>query len=414
MTLWLLLGLLIASGVISGAETAVFSLPKAVRRQLVAKSSRVRRLLSRPSSLLVTLLLANLVINVAYFSVSATWSMALAREGHGGLSALVGVGSVLAIVVFGEIVPKTLALGSPGVVVARLTPAMQLLSFGLTPAVAVSEAIIRVLEGLIPGIHRRAEPVAAADFKSALGSRAAMGAYRTVELTLLEDVVDFGTRRARQLMTPRVQVAFLDLADGRAAWQAAMAEHTHHDYPVCNGTLDEIVGTVNTARVLTSERPLEDLIEAPLFVPENVSAERLVGRMAAEGRRIAILLDEFGGVDGVVSLSALAHAVLGEIEPMASVDPLRIERRGASLVVRGDLPLHELEEEAGVAFAARRADTVGGMLAEALGRLPRRGDAVTVEGWRLRVVDGDGRSGAARVLVRPTAESDSPPAEPDA
>lgn len=401
MRLVALIALLLMSAAVSGSETAVFSLRPADRRRLAAGSAFARSLLADPGGLLIALLLANLAINVAYFSLSAAWSLDLASRGMTAASATVGVGSVLALILIGEIVAKTVALAMPVAIVGTVGPGLVVLRALLRPVVAVSRAATAAIESLVIG--REAAPAApgASDFKSALASRATVGAYRGIELALLHDVIDFGERRARQLMTPRVRVAFLDVDDGREVWLATMAEQPHVEYPVCRGTPDQLLGVVNAAEFLSApDTPRVDLVRPALLAPMGLSAERLVQRMQDEGARLAVLLDEWGGVAGVVGLTALTRAVLGEIVPRP--DPgarSGIERRGdGSAVVAGGLPLHVLADELGVELETRRADSVGGAIAEVVGRVPRRGDEVAVEGWRMRVLDG-GRT-VPRVLVR--------------
>lgn len=418
MRLVALILLLAVSAVVSGSETAVFSLRPADRRRLSAASAFARSLLADPGGLLIALLLANLAVNVAFFSISAAWSLDLAERDAPVASALVGVGSVLALILVGEIAAKTVALAMPTAIVRSLAPALAVLRVVLSPLVGVSRAATDVIQSLVMGRDAVTATPGASDFKSALASRATVGAYRGIELALLHDVIDFGERRARQLMTPRVRVAFLDVDDPRGAWLETMARRPHMEYPVCQGSPDKLLGVVNAAECLAApETPRLDLVRPALLAPVNLSAERLVRRMQQEGARIAVLLDEHGGVAGVVGLAALTRAVLGEIVPTpdpAAGGPGRIERRrDGAVIVDGDLPLHVLTDEYGVEFSTRRADSVGGALAEAVGRVPRRGDELAVEGWRLRVVDDSRRIPRVLVRRRVGAERDEPTSDGD-
>ena len=396
---WLVVLLLLAA-VVAAAETAVFSLQPADRRRLVAQHASVAAALARPTSLLVTLLLANLLLGVAYFSVGAHVSLALLAEGRSLLSAGFACASVVALIVFGEVLPKTLALASPSALVTLLAPLLLLLRLVLAPLVLAGEAATRLIEAALPGV--RPEPLAADDFKTALSRRAAIGTYHAVELALLHDVIDFGELRARNLMVPRVDVAFLDLRAPREAWIAAMKARPFAEYPVCDGSPDRLAGTVRAAVVLTRPRdPVAALLRPALVAPVSIGAERLVERMRREGRRLAILLDEHGGVAGLVGLGALSRAVLGEIETLPEAARNAIEHRaGGVLLVRGECPVRLLEEAAGVALPVRRADTVAGAVAESLGRLPRRGDEVLADEVRLRVLSVRRRR-AELVVLRP-------------
>lgn len=401
----LLLVLLTLSALVSGSETALFSLRPTERRRLATARPALGRLLARPGQLLVTLLLANLVINVAYFSLVASLCLEWQQAGSPMLALGVGVGALLAIIVFSEILPKTLALVDPRALATRLSGFLVVLSRALAPAVVLSGVATQFLEALLLRSPAR-DGLLPRDFKSALSGGAALGRYHAVELALLHDVVDFGVRRARTLMVPRVEVAFLDLDASPGQWRAAMRERPFTDYPVVRGGADELVGTVNAARFLSSpDTQREQLLEPALLAPQSMEAERLVLRMQEEGRRLAILLDEHGGVAGVLGLAQLMGSVLGEVVPDDASGARR--RPGGGLLLQGATPLHVLEELHGLQLPRRRSETLAGALVEALGRVPQRGDEWRVGGWRLRVLSLRGQR-ADQILARP-----SPPEEPE-
>jgi len=397
---WAIMGLLlICSGLVSGSETAIFSLRPAERRRLTSGRPLIANLLARPASLLVTLLVANLLVNVGYFTLSSSISLGLQGQGRPLAAALVAFGSLGAIVIFGEILPKTLALGSPSRTVLMMGPALVGLRTVLSPAAAVGTALTRMVENLLPGTPLRSPEVDSNDFKAALSSGPALGAYRAVELALLHDVVDVADRRARALMVPRVDVAFLDIQQPAREWVARMGLQPYSDYPVVSGSRDNLLGTVNAARFLSDVgADRKTLIEEALLAPLGIGAEALVLRMHGERQRLAVLLDEYGGVSGVVGLASLCHAVLGEVERLPDAPWVRRDR--GMLVVRGDCPVHVLQDELGLDLASRGSETLGGVLAEALGRLPRRGDELRLAGWRLRVVAMRGRR-VGRVVLKP-------------
>ena len=401
MVTWLLmLGLLVVSALLSAAETAVLSLQPAERRRMVGQRGPAAAVLRKPTALLVTLLLANLLANVAYFTAGARHGLELQAAGRPVAAWALGIASVLALVVLGEILPKTLALLGPARLVWALAPALLALRVALRPLVLVGETSTRLVESLI--LRGRPEPAAPAvdDFQSAVSWRAAHGTYPPVEVALLHDVIAFGERRARDLMVPRVDVEFLDVREPREAWVAQMAAQPHAEYPVCDGTPDRLLGTVHAAAVLGQPawNPLAAL-EPPLLAPQSISAERLVERLQSEGRRLAILLDEHGGVVGAVGLKALSVSVLGEIEGQPASRHVLLRPRPDTLIVPGDYPLHRLESEDGIRLPARRARTVGGAVAESLGRVTRCGDEVLLDDWRLRVASMRGRR-VESVVVR--------------
>jgi len=395
--------LLLCSGLVSGSETAVFSLQPAERRRLASGRPLMGGLLAEPARLLVALLVANLLINVGYFTLSASISLEFQGQGRPLAAVLTALASLGGIVVVGEILPKTLALVSPARLVLFLCPALLFLRTALAPLIAVGAALTRISERLLMGEPVTHDEVDSNDFKSALSSGVAMGAYRAVELALLHDVVDVAERRARALMIPRVDIAFLDIRQTPREWVQSMAEQPQRDYPVVAGSRDNLLGTINGARFLRDvQGDRQALIEEPLLAPLSIGAESLVLRMQSEGRELAILLDEHGGVSGLVRLASLCQAILGEVERLPEARWVRRER--GLVLVQGDCPVHVLQDELGFEFASRKSDTLGGVLGEVLGRLPRRGDEIRMAGWRLRVASMRGRR-VGRVALMPTRMS---------
>ncbi|MDG2149128.1 MAG: CNNM domain-containing protein [Planctomycetota bacterium] len=398
MTLLTMAALLFCSGAVSGCETAVFSLKALERRTLSERNRAVAALLARPSRLLVSLLLANLIINVGYFTLSASLSLRYVEQGHTGLAVAVAAISLGGMVVGGEIVPKMFALTGGPATVARMAPALSVLSFVLAPAVLVGSWVTEALEGLLFR-SRQPRAVNSSDIKVILGEGRKSGSYRGVELALLNDVIDFGERKAKALMVSRVDMTVLDMRDNRNHWVEVMSSSPHTDYPVIDGAPDALVGVINAARFLLEPGlSREALLEPAMLAPLGIGAERLVLRMIDERQRLAILLDEFGGVAGVVGQAQLSRELLGEIEPSAA-GPVEHLSDGAALV-SGQCPVHRLEEELGLALQARRAGTVGGAVAEALAAVPRRGDELRLEGWRLRVLSMRGHR-VDRLFVTP-------------
>ena len=403
MTWVIMVLLLLCSGLVSGSETAVFSLQPAERRRLASGRPLMGGLLAEPARLLVALLVANLLINVGYFTLSASISLEFQDQGRPLAAVLTALASLGGIVVVGEILPKTLALVSPARLVLYLCPALLLLRTALAPLIAVGAALTRITERLLMGEPVTHEEVDSNDFKSALSSGVAMGAYRAVELALLHDVVDVAERRARALMIPRVDIAFLDIRQTPREWVQRMAEQPQRDYPVVAGSRDNLLGTINGARFLRDvQGDRQALIEDPLLAPLSIGAESLVLRMQSEECELAILLDEHGGVSGLVRLASLCQAILGEVERLPEARWVRRER--GLVWVQGDCPVHVLQDELGFEFASRKSDTLGGVLGEVLGRLPRRGDEIRLAGWRLRVASMRGRR-VGRVALMPTRMS---------
>lgn len=402
VTLLVLLALLVASALIAGFETAVFSLRRAERRRLAAAGGATAAVLAQRDRLLQALLLGNLFVNVAYYSVVSALVLDVMKAGHVAAGLAISAGTVMLLILLGEILPKNVALRRAPWLVERLAGPFVVLRVLLTPVTTVATGVSHALEGVLLG-GREPPPAPGIDeFKRVVAMHASSGAFGAVERELIKDVVDFGGRRADDLMVPRVDVVFLDLQDAPERWIATMRRTPHADYPVCDGAPDALAGMLRAARFLRDpamER--RALIEPAVFVPGSVRAEALLDRLHRERARLAVVLDEFGGIEGLVGLSDLARVALGEVaEPL---QPPIVPRRGGGFLVGGSTRLADLEERLGLEVPARRADTVGGAIAELLGAVPRRGDEVVVAGWRVRVLAVRNRR-VERVALRPAVD----------
>lgn len=399
VTLTVLAALLVTSAMIAGFETAVFSLRRAERRRLTEAGGATAAVLARRDELLQALLLGNLFVNVGYYSAVSASVLDLFAAGRVALGVLLSATTVVLLILLGEIVPKNVALRRRVWMVERLAAPFVALRVVLRPFTAVATLTSRALEALILG-GREPPPAPGLDeFKRVVAMQASLGAYGAVQSELIKDVVDFGRRRADDLMVPRVDVVFLDLHEPPGAWIETMRGAPHGDYPVCDGEPDAMVGMMRAARFLrdpTGDR--RALTEPAIFVPSTVKAEALLDRLHRERARVAVVLDEFGGLEGLVGLADLARVALGEVaEPQgASIAP----RPGGGFSVAGGTRLADLEERVGLVLPVRRADTLGGALAEMLGSVPRRGDEVLATGWRLRVLSVRNRR-VERVALRP-------------
>ena len=422
--------LLIGSGLASGSETALFSLTHADRRAIEGRpgARAVGRLLARPRVLLLLVLVLNMTVNVAYFAAASVLS---ARAG-GVAAAAVGAGSVLMIVLVGEVLAKVIARntrqGFSRLVAPPLLAVRTLLEGPLTWLDAL---VLGPLARLIaPGA--RAPVPAAADELTALVELQSTR-FTAEERRWLSRVLGLSDLRASAVMTPRVDLAWLDASAGIDETRAALAAAGHHQLAVCEGGPDSgIVGILDAKRYLAAAElrpsgppPFSRYTRPPLFVPERARLDRVMVRFRDEGRSIAVCVDETGGVAGLIEIEDIVGAVLGQPArhtpadtEAASPPALRVRMAGADA---WDLParlgLHELagmfehvlDPETRGRIETAQADTVGGLGGELLGRVPQAGDEATLPalesgGIALRAVEVEGRAvQTVRLIIDPPA-----------
>lgn len=221
---------------------------------------------------------------------------------------------------------------------------------------------------------------------------------------LLDNIFELSHRMARQIMVPRADVVYLSRDRGLEENLAAARESGHTRFPLCEGDLDHVVGLVHI-KDLFRTGPVEDLtavMREMAFVPETLELDRLLKRMRTEHAHMAAVLDEYGGVSGIVTLENVIEEIVGQIQDEFDMEPPRIVQKGPDVFqVSGALLVQELEEELGVEFSDRNEDTVGGVVLSELGGSPSVGDRVELGPLEIEVRDVDlNRVKSVRVWVR--------------
>lgn len=232
---------------------------------------------------------------------------------------------------------------------------------------------------------------------------ASSGALTGQERSLILNTLSLGRRRAKQIMVPRVRVAYLDLKKSMDENRGVMNAHLYSRLPLCDGGMDNVVGVVHTKEFLSAYNAEGDssvlgLIARPaVFAPEGISLDQLLVLFDQKKTQLAFLVDEHGGVEGIVTLRDVVDELVGEpIEKDAG------EEKNGRIIMGGDTPLHEVRERLNKPEWAgeEQVVTIGGLVASQLGRIPRPGEEADVEGVRIRVLEADARA-VRKVSVTP-------------
>ena len=426
----LLLSLIILNGVFAMSELAIASSRKTRLQQWAADgnsgAAAALKLAEEPNQLLATVQIGITLIGIVtgFFGGSALSTPVSAQLSRipalapysDALSILLVVGLVTYLsLVVGELVPKRLALQSPERLAVLVAPPMTLLSRIASPIVrllgASSEVILRVL-----GVrHSDDPPVTEEEIAILLQEGTAAGVFTPGEHELLEGVFDLGDRDVRDLMTPRYRLVALDLNAPMDENFRKMADSPHHLFPVYEGELDNLIGMVPVKKLWAASLSgdpidLRGLAEPALIVPESMPALDVVKRFQRRPNTAAMVVDEYGGIQGLLSLHDLIEAITGDLGETQKGNGEAVQRPDGSWLLDGALPVHQVRnllhlgplpgEEAG------DFETLGGFLMASLGRIPEVGDAFVWDNRSFEVVDMDGRR-IDRVLVSnvpPTAE----------
>jgi putative hemolysin len=340
-------------------------------------------------------------------------SPALAPYASGlSLAVMVVVVTYLSLII-GELVPKRLALIHPEALASLVARPLHVLATIARPVVRVLSlstdavlALFRVRAATGPSLTQE-------EIQGLIAQGRLEGVLHAAEHRLLDNVLALDDRDAGSAMTPRAEIAYLELRGTSERWQEALARAGHDVLPVCDGGLDQVVGFVRAADVLRQllaggTPDLAALASPPLFVPHSVSLLRLLEQFRRSQLPIALVVDEYGNVDGIVSLSDVLAAVVGDLQALGGEDEMIVAREDGSWLVDGMLPLEDLERDVGSTGLVEQAEghyrTVSGLAMHALGRVPRVADRFERGGLRFEIVDMDGNR-VDRVLV---ARGDAP------
>jgi magnesium and cobalt exporter, CNNM family len=406
------------------AEIALVSIRRSRVEQMVEEgrpgARRVQRLLEDPGRFLAVSQLGLTVIGFlasAYAAVSLSQTLAGVLEGFGmdpgtadGVS-LVIVTVILALftIVFAELVPKTLALAHPERFALTLAGPLDVLGRILAPVVALLTGITRAVTRVI-GVDISAEAqITAEELRLIVERGGEQGILEAEEEQMINAVIELGDRRLHEVMVPRIAIVALPASSSFDEAVDRIIDEGHSRLPVYETSVDEVVGILYAKDLLpflksSSDAPsnLRSMLRTPVFVPESMTIDDLLHEFQRRKVHIAIVLDEYGGTAGLVTIEDLLEEIVGEIQDEYDVEePLvemldehtaRVDGRASvdDLLDLWDLKL-QLEDE-------DEYDTVGGLVYHRIGGIPQPGDEIHVDGLRLTVETTDGRR-VGKVLV---------------
>ncbi len=416
----LLLG---ASALFSGAETALFNLSREQLRRFRTARSPLRRATARlmddPRRLLVTVLFGNNVVNVALFATSVVLIQAVGHRFPAARSEwriLIGTATPLAVILFGEVAPKSVGAIMPGWFAPLVSLPLTALEYLVTPIrVVLVGGVVAPLERLITGRRLHEPPLMTTDELQAVVELSEReGAVTPDEGDMLVEVLALGQRRVREAMTPRVEVVGCDLATPMDEVLGLFRRSRLTKLLVYAGKMDHVVGIVYAKTAyLHPEGPLRRLVRPVHFVPETKTVESLLKVFHSRRIQFAVVVDEYGGLAGVVTVEDCLELIVGDIEdetdrPTAEA----VQRLGPSAYrLAGDLSVRSWEDLFGARLpeSGGRYATLAGFVTSLLGRLPAEGERIRWGNVEFRIEEVRRRR-VTWVRVRLRDASESPPA----
>jgi putative hemolysin len=420
-------------GFFVAAEIALVSVRRSRIDQLVEGGSpsarRVRRLIDDPGRFLAVSQIGLTFIGFfasAYAAVSLVSGLQALLESLGvnaaaaGGTALVVVTIILALftIIFAELIPKSIALASPERFALFLARPIDLIARALGPLVTVMSGITRWVTRSI-GVDMNQEAAISADELRLIVERGGeQGVLEAEEEQMINAVIELGDRRVHEVMVPRVAIAAVESDATLEEAIDLVVEVGHSRIPVYHDTIDEIVGILYAKDLLPYLKndagprpPLRKLLRPPVLVPESMTVDDLLHEFQRRKVHIAVVLDEYGGTAGLVSIEDLLEEIVGEIQDEYVVEePMVVRLSDHEARVDGRADVDEILELFDLDLKledAEEYDTVGGLVYHRIGGVPSPGDSVDVDGLRLTVESTDGRR-VGKVLVTRQLKGDEP------
>ncbi|MBN1268282.1 MAG: HlyC/CorC family transporter [Kiritimatiellae bacterium] len=378
--------LMCCSAFFSSAETIFFSMSPLTVRRLGQRSpsagTRIRGILAYPTRLLATILIGNTIVNVAIAVLGFSLAERLAPQRGEAIS--IPVVTVL-LVIFGEAGPKRVGLLLAEPLAILYAPLVIAVTRILAPLRALLEQLTKRLERFF---RPRGRTLSEEEFETVLEISSEEGILNADELALIKAIIRLEDMRASDVMTPRVDIIGLEAAEDPAAVLARARASRRGYLPIYRDQLDNIEGFLDVRKfLLDPEHRIENAHLPPFFVPENSPLSRLLIQFQREHRRIAVVVDEYGGTAGVITRGDMLEEITGEIyNELNKPRPLFQPAGPHRWLVDANIRIEELNRKLRLHLEAEGAERIAGWIGAHAGHVARQGDVVEAQGCRVTVL----------------------------
>ena len=397
----LLAAFLLLSAFFSGSEAALLSVQRIRLAHLInlkiSGASRVAKLIEHPEKLLPPILLGNNLVNTGAAAIATSIAITLIEDES--LAVLVATASVtIALLVIGETVPKTIATKHPEKFSILVAAPIQVLAWILRPISYVLQVISMATASLFGGRSSVGE-ITEEEIKAIVQVGSERGAVEQGEADIIRRVLEFGDRKVNELMTPRPEIITVVEGTSVADFFKIYNENYHTRFPVIRNNLDDVTGFIAVKDVMrqlskgsTYDSSITSAIRSVRFVPETKKVQELFDEMRSSGDQMVMVVDEFGGIAGLVTLKRLIEGMVGRVgdkeENDQSVEITPLDENTVEL--DAGLSISEANERLGLDLPFGEYETVAGFLLEQLGRIPTRDVVVVHQNFRCAVVEMKG------------------------
>jgi putative hemolysin len=388
--------LILLSGFFSSSEIAMFSLAKHRVEALVEEgrpsAKTIDHLKSNPHRLLVTILVGNNLVNIAMSSI-ATGVLALWLT-QGQAVAVATFGITALVLLFGESVPKSYAVENTESWSLRIARPLKYSEYAMYPLVVVFDFLTRVVTSITGGRAIETSYVTRDEIQDMIKTGEREGVIEEDEREMLQRIFRFNNTIAKEVMTPRLDMTGIskDASVAEAIEESVGSGHAR--LPVYDGDLDQVVGVVhirdlvrdmNYGEEVGEDMRVEDLTQPTLHVPESKNVDELLGEMRQNRNHMAIVIDEFGTTEGLVTIEDIIEEIVGEILEGGEDEPIEVVDDDI-LVVRGEVNIEEVNEALEIELPeGEEFETIAGFVFNRAGRLVEEGETIAYDGVELRV-----------------------------
>ena len=400
VSLGIILVCLLLSAFFSSSESAFLTMQKTSRLTHLVnigdpRALKVAKMLEDPGHLLSVILLGNNLVNVTFTAIITGLSISLINDRSFAILTATIVGTVV-LLIAGEILPKTIAIRYAEKLVFIYSRPLNMLSIVFLPILFALRSITKLPE-IFEKNSKPDTAITEDELRSLIDLGESEGVIETKEAELPDSVFKFGDKEVREVMTPRTEMVLVRNNSTIQQFLQTIATHTHTRYPIFKHTVDNIIGIISAKDVLKSmsllsenfnmQTPLTDVIRDVYFVPETKSISELFDELRKTGNQMAIAIDEFGGIAGLVTIKGLLEEIVGSVGEEGSTPNTEYETIGTNIYrVDGGMDIDNANNLIGTKIPDGDYETLAGFVLYILGEIPSEGDHFNYRNFRLQVV----------------------------
>lgn len=368
--------LILLSAFFSASEVAFFSIPKFKMKRLEKENQNVAKLVKRSRQLLITILICNTFVNVSIAAVAASFAVGLAERFNADIELFVAVQIVLTTIVlliFGELFPKIIAYSKAEKLAKFSSSILVKIVFILYPLVWILEQLSRLFSA------KKERVLTSDDFKNVLSSKGSSTQLGKDEKVMIHNIFKFTSTTASEIMVPRVDIAAIEVAQTTDVLRDIILLTGHSRIPVYSKVIDSIIGFVYSKDLILGgdrKQNLTTLLRKPIFVTENMKIDRILNIFKTKKMHIAVVLDEYGGTSGLITMEDILEEIVGEIFDEYDEAVQLIERqKDGSFLVNGMCPVDKFASE--TKFPIQNGndyDTIAEYLIDLINGVPKKGE----------------------------------------